>query len=34
VKDVRSVRERSNVVVLPFPSGGGYFGFANGLRTK
>jgi hypothetical protein len=27
VKDVTAVRERSNVVVLPFPSGGGYFGF-------
>jgi hypothetical protein len=27
VKNVTAVRERSNVVVLPFPSGGGYFGF-------
>lgn len=27
VKDVHIVAERSNVVVLPFPSGGGYFGF-------
>ena len=27
VKDVHAVAERSNVVVLPFPSGGGYFGF-------
>jgi hypothetical protein len=34
VKDVRSVTERSNVVVLPFPSGGGYFAFAHGIRTK
>lgn len=31
-KDVRSVRERSNVVGLPFPSGGGYFPFALGAR--
>lgn len=34
VKDVRSVRERSNVVVIPFPSGGGYFPFSGGVRTK
>jgi len=27
VKDVTRVRERSQVVVLPFPSGGGYFSF-------
>src|SRR5579864_949326 len=33
VKDVRSVTERSNVVVVPFPSGGGYFTFKLG-RTK
>ncbi len=30
VKDARIVAERSNVVVLPFPGGGGYFTFANG----
>jgi hypothetical protein len=29
VKDVHAVAERSNVVVMPFPSGGGYFTFAN-----
>ena len=28
VKDVHTVRERSNVVVMPFPSGGGYFTFS------
>ena len=33
VKDARIVAERSNVVVLPFPGGGGYFTFANG-RTR
>lgn len=33
VKDARIVTERSNVVVLPFPSGGGYFGFTAG-RTR
>ena len=27
-KDVRTVNERSNVVALPFPSGGGYFTFS------
>jgi len=27
-KDVRTVTERSNVVALPFPSGGGYFTFS------
>jgi hypothetical protein len=27
-KDVRSVTERSNVVAMPFPSGGGYFTFS------
>ena len=33
-KDVTIVRERSNIVVVPFPSdGGGYFPFA-ALRTK
>lgn len=30
VKDARIVTERSNVVVLPFPGGGGYFTFKNG----
>ncbi len=33
VKDAHVVAERSNVVVLPFPSGGGYVPFAGG-RTK
>lgn len=33
VKDAHIVAERSNVVVLPFPSGGGYFTFAAG-RTR
>jgi hypothetical protein len=33
-KDVTIVRERSNVVVVPFPSdGGGYFPFTS-LRVK
>ena len=34
VKDVHAVTERSNVVVLPFPGGGGYFTFANGRVLK
>jgi hypothetical protein len=34
VKDARRITERSNVVVMPFPSGGGYFTFARGIRTQ
>jgi hypothetical protein len=33
VKDVHAVAERSNVVLMPFPSGGGYFTFRLG-RVK
>jgi hypothetical protein len=35
-KDVRTVNERSNVVAVPFPSGGGYFTFSlfRGLTTS
>src|SRR5581483_2716234 len=34
VKDAHIVAERSNVVVLPFPGGGGYFTFANGRTLR
>ncbi|HZR24137.1 MAG TPA: hypothetical protein VFA59_11145 [Vicinamibacterales bacterium] len=34
VKDASRIHERSNVVVMPFPSGGGYFPFSGGVRTK
>ena len=33
-KDVRGVTERSNVVSMPFPSGGGYFTFSSAFRRK
>jgi hypothetical protein len=33
-KDVHIVAERSNVVAVPFPSGGGYFAFAGAIRTR
>jgi hypothetical protein len=34
VKDAHHITERSNVIVMPFPSGGGYFTFAAGVRTQ
>jgi len=33
-KDIRGVTERSNVVSLPFPTGGGYFTFSSAFRRK
>jgi hypothetical protein len=33
-KDVRAITERSNVVSMPFPSGGGYFTFSSAFRRK
>jgi hypothetical protein len=33
-KDVHAVRERSNVVALPFPSGGGFFSFSAGRLRR